>query len=341
MAGRRLAVPSPRFSAAEPCHDVVTARPSAAGEGTSDHGVMLPLVSVIVPVAGPLAGLGACLDALECQTYPRARYEVIVVDNGAEQSCREMIADRASVLQIQESRPGSYAARNAGLRVARGTVLAFTDADCAPATDWIEHGVRRIQASPDCGLLAGRIEVVPRDPARPSLVELYEVVLGFPQQSYVANGRFGATANLFTRREVMDAVGPFDPRLPSSGDLDWGRRVHEAGYRLAYADEVRVSHTARGRFAELRAKARRVALGARILWADQPGTYLRSILADLRLPLADVRMVLGHAGLRGPKARLGVIALHVSLRALRAWDKIRYVLPGLRDRDACARDLAP
>src|SRR6185503_20329850 len=121
---------------------------------------------------------------------------------------------------VREEAAGAYTARNRGVTAARGEVLAFTDADCIPGRRWLEHGVRALTRVPRCGLVAGRIEVFARDPRHPRASELYEAAAAFRQQDYVQRWRFGATANLITRREVFESVGAFDGRLRSLGDRE-------------------------------------------------------------------------------------------------------------------------
>src|SRR4051812_27832091 len=96
-----------------------------------------PFVSVIVPVFNQSEPLRACLRALNGQTSPRARFEVIVVDNGSTDPVSVPTGSHSTVRVEGESKPGSYAARNRGVAIARGSVIAFTDADCVPAADWV------------------------------------------------------------------------------------------------------------------------------------------------------------------------------------------------------------
>src|SRR5262245_61424835 len=94
-----------------------------------------PFVSVIIPVFGDVEPLATCLDHLEHQTYSRACFEVIVADNGCPDLARAVRGRDVRV--VREPKPGSYAARNAGLAIAAGEIIAFTDADCLPSADWI------------------------------------------------------------------------------------------------------------------------------------------------------------------------------------------------------------
>jgi glycosyltransferase involved in cell wall biosynthesis len=227
------------------------------------HPAQRPFVSVIVPVRDDGPRLALCLEALRRQDYPRECFELIVVDNGSADSSPDVaraLADRVE----HEGRPGSYAARNRGLAVAQGQLIAFTDSDCIPEPDWLRRGVERLQRHPEISIVGGRIVLFARDPARPTAAELYELSLAFPQEMYVVERHFAATANLLTRRHVVDEIGPFDHTLLSGGDQEWGRRAHRAGHTLAYAPEVLVRHPARRTFRELSAKARRTK-GGRIV----------------------------------------------------------------------------
>lgn len=218
----------------------------------------LPFASVIVPVRDGAERLADCLSALDGQWYPRDRREVIVVDNGSARPPTALVAAHEGAQLVHEGEAGSYQARNTGLRAARGDVVAFTDADCRPCPEWLAAGVACLAADPGVGAVAGRIRVTPRDARRRRAVELYELRHAFPQATYAAVRHFGATANLFTRRAVIDDVGVFDAGLLSGGDREWGLRVHEAGYAVRYCPSAVVEHPARDTWAALYEKFLRV-----------------------------------------------------------------------------------
>ncbi len=212
---------------------------------------MDPFVSIIIPVYNDAVALETCLKALAHQTYPT--YEIIVVDNGSSHldAITTLVEQCPKAVLSHEAKPGSYAARNRGISIAQGDIIGFTDADCIPDPEWIAQGVTLLLQYPDCGLVAGRIDLFFQDPSHLTAVELYDSVLAFPQQSFLKQEQFAATANIFTFKRVLDDVGSFDDRLKSSGDVEWGQRVYRAGYQQIYGDSVRVQHPARASWSQL------------------------------------------------------------------------------------------
>ncbi|MGL5095876.1 MAG: glycosyltransferase, partial [Planctomycetia bacterium] len=268
-----------------------------------------------------------CLDALACQTYSADRFEVIVVDNASEQTLEPAIAGRPNVTLAFEAQKGSYAARNRALTLARGAVLAFTDSDCIPTETWLMNGVTRLLADDGLGIVAGNVTLFFHDPAKPTPTELYELVWAFPQELYVTKHHYGVTANLFTRRSVIDHVGPFDGRMRSSGDHDWGNRVHHAGYRLTYAPDAVVRHPARKSFRDMQKKIIRTTGGNRDLLFKEgrykPFRYFLSAIVDMLAPYRLVARVCSDAKLTTNWQRLQVLAVTLGIRWTRATTKLK------------------
>lgn len=287
----------------------------------------LPLVSVVIPVRDDPDGLRICLRALEAQDYPADRMEVLVVDNGSASPVDALVAQHGGVRLLEETAGGSYAARNRGCAAASGEVIAFTDADCIPDPGWLRAGVSAVAAPGDVGLIAGRIDVVVPDRARPTPVEAYELLHAFPQERYARHHGFAATANAFTRRDVLERVGCFDPSLRSGGDKEWGSRVRSAGYEVRYCPDALVHHPARRTLRELRTKFARVLEGERILRV-RAGSALEGP-ADLgwwrRLapPLRAIARAWKGRQLLGSRAKLAYTAGIVLARYVGLWVGLR------------------
>ena len=201
-------------------------------------------VSVIVPVRNRRQLLRRLLDGLAVQTYPD--FEVIVVDDGStDGSAEEGRVDAARgrpVRVVQGPAAGAVQARAAGVAVATGEILAFTDSDCVPRPDWLERGVAAVEAG--AGVVQGR--TVPSRPMGP-----LERAMNVDRD----DGIF-ATCNVFYRRGAYEAAGGFDlaagqamgfrPGAQARGLgfgedtlLGWRVRRAEGG---AYAPEAVVEH---------------------------------------------------------------------------------------------------
>jgi glycosyltransferase involved in cell wall biosynthesis len=218
-------------------------------------------ISVIIPVFNNIEALIICLQALENQTYPPNLYEVIVVDNGFDDNLEDLITQFKQARFTSESRPGSYAARNQGIAIAKGEILAFTDSDCIPNQDWLANGIKYLLSVPNCGLVAGKINFFYQNPQSPTAIEIYDSVTFLDQKKYIEKHHYGATANLFTFKKVFEKVGFFNCNLKSGGDKEWGKRVFSHGYSLIYADDSYVNHPARASFKEMYKKIARTREG--------------------------------------------------------------------------------
>lgn len=259
-----------------------------------------PLISIIIPVYRDWQRLELCLQALHAQSLPQEQLEVIVVNNDPEHKPWTR-SPLANLEIITEARPGSYAARNAGIRAAKGDLLGFCDADCIPDPDWLKTAASFLQARQDISRLAGRIELIYEDSTNPSLAEKHERVFAFRQDWHVQSGA-GVTANMFAWRQVFDEVGLFEETLLSGGDLEWGHRAHKAGFVIAYLPEAVVWHPARYSEQQLRQKARRVCSGyIRVNKADirkNPLNALYHGLCMLKPPIKAGKMIFARQDLR-------------------------------------------
>jgi len=215
------------------------------------------MVSVIVPVLNDPDGIRRCVDALHRQSYPRSRYEVIVVDNGSTGSTIDVLSALEVTVLSETDQLGSYAARNTGLRAASGGVVAFTDADCVPSERWLEEGIEAMQIE-RADLVGGNVRFALS--ARPSGAEIWDSITNMQVEQNIRERQVAKTANLFVRRAVFDAIGPFPGTLRSGGDVAWTGTATRNGFSLVFARKAEVVHAAR-RLGRLMAKQFRVGVG--------------------------------------------------------------------------------
>lgn len=270
--------------------------------------------SVIVPVYEHWHLVPTLLQCLTAQTLPRDEFEILLVDNGSSKfTPPDTLPPNARVLECQT--PGSYAARNAALREARGEWLAFTDADCRPTPTWLEQ--LQTAATNNTTLLAGVVDVV-SDAEKPNAYEMYDMVKGIPQAWYVRRG-YSATANLAVPRRIVEELRGFDEKRFSGGDADFCLRAKIRGHRLRFVPEAIVKHPARDSWGAIATKARRVKGGQiragssrrRLFWAlrtlSPPVDLIIRFLRVRRLPLR-YRLIAAAVQLRVWTLELGVLA---------------------------------
>lgn len=263
-----------------------------------------PLVSVIVPVYNDPEGIRTTLTSLTEQTY--GRYEIIVVDNRSTDETRDVAAEfgeRFDAVTVLDERrdQSSYAARVRGIRYASGDVLAFIDADMTVEREWLDDAVERME---DAQLDYMGCNVQLYTPGEESLVGKYNRLNGFPVDDYVSDLHFAPTCGLLVRREVFEAVGPFDTRFVSGGDREFGHRVHAAGFDLGYAEDVPMYHPARTTLTSLVRKAVRIGRGKQQMRQYYPDRYGHPVL------------MLFHPGLYSPTHPEQISS------AFRDWDRL-------------------
>jgi glycosyltransferase AglE len=226
--------------------------------------VSQPHVSVVIPVLNGAMWIADCLGALAVQDYPTERFEVIVVDNGSTDGTREIVASHGVRLLDELGTRSPYAARNRGIGEAGGDVLAFTDADCVPAVNWLTEGVRPI-ADGSADLVGGNVRFTLKQ--RPATAELLDAAINIEMRLNIRHHGVAKTANLLAHRKVFDAVGLFPAEVRSGGDIAWTGRATAAGFRLVFAEPAEVRKRPR-RLRALLKKQRRVGRGHVRLWRE-------------------------------------------------------------------------
>jgi glycosyltransferase involved in cell wall biosynthesis len=282
-------------------------------------------VSIIIPVFNDAERLKKCLQALENQTYSKDSYEIIVVDNNSEEDIESIVKQFNQARIAHESYRGSYAARNKGISSAKGKILGFTDSDCIPAPNWIEKGVEHLLKTPNCGLVAGKIELFFQNPDNPTAVELYDSMYFLRQKYYVETLNFGATANLFTFKDVFENVGLFNSQLKSGGDQEWGRRVFASGYAQVYSEDTCIAHPARKDLKELQKKMARVVEG--IFYLENQNKlskieFFQGIIKDLKPSLRQILEIFSNTNIKSTRRKLALIKVIYSLKIIKVWNKI-------------------
>jgi len=221
-------------------------------------------VTVVIPTCGDAVSVERAIASILATGYEPL--EVIVVENAPPApSTRNVVARSfagAPVRYLEEPRKGASRARNAGLALAHGDLVAFTDDDVVVDTGWLRNAVTAFELSDAVACVTGRIQALALN-TKPQL--LFEQFAAFdkgperriwrlpesreaePLFPYIP-GHIGSGANVIIRREIAHRVGGFDiqlgPGTPTLGgeDLDLFVRLVQAGYVIVYDPSVLVRH---------------------------------------------------------------------------------------------------
>jgi glycosyltransferase involved in cell wall biosynthesis len=195
-----------------------------------------PLISTVIPAHDAEPHLGACLDSVLAQQGP-FRHEIIVIDDGSRDATADMAASRPGIrlLRLKEN-AGPSAARNAGIAAARGSLVAFLDADDLWPADRLAEGLTILDAHPNIGLVFGDCRVFSDDrvlvPSFFAEAQLDDTFWGdalrvLDQDLKLFRLNYIPTGAVLMRRRHLDAVGGFDPARRLVEDLDlWLRLAH-------------------------------------------------------------------------------------------------------------------
>ena len=226
-----------------PC-DAARSRLSVDDGARPEDASAWPSISVVIPTFGRPRELHACLDAMAKLDYPRERYEIVVVDDGSDPPVGPSADAAASGLRmhwLRQENAGPAAARNAGARVATGEILAFTDDDCKPASDWLSAIVAALAREPR-GLCGGTTtNALERNAFSEASHAIVDVALEHLHAG-VDDLRFFPSNNLALRADGFAAIGGFDASFRTAEDRDLCDRWLRAGRPLVPAPAATVEH---------------------------------------------------------------------------------------------------
>lgn len=192
-------------------------------------------VSIIIPARNEEGCLGALLESLAALQFPQEQVECIVVDHESTDGTAEL-ARNAGARVFQKKGGTVSAARNFGASLAEGEILAFLDADCTIAEDWLSRALPYL-ADPRVGVV-GSYYVVPLDSASWVREALHKQTQMRPKFS---EGKWIPAGNMLIRREVFQKCGGFDESLTTCEDVDICARIAKE-YRVIEDTTIRCLH---------------------------------------------------------------------------------------------------
>ncbi len=217
---------------------------------------MTVAASVIIPTCNRAADLHHCLHALAEQSLSPAQFEVLVIDDGSSDDTAKVVEtfrgnSHLDVRYHYQPNRGPAAARNRGIGLARGDLVAFTDDDCRPDPEWLADLLAALPSDSRCAGVGGRTIRL-----RESMTARYMDAIGMMNPRIKGDQVLWlVTANALYRRSCLEEIGGFDERFPRPGgeDVDLSARLRSHGYYFTTTVRALLRHnhrdTLRGLFA--------------------------------------------------------------------------------------------
>ncbi|HWR25538.1 MAG TPA: glycosyltransferase family 2 protein [Methanosarcina sp.] len=212
-----------------------------------------PFVSIVVGIRNEERFIEECIESLLKLDYPRDLYEIIIVDGMSTDKTRDLV-EKYPVKLLLNERKNVSAARNLGVKNARGDFVAFTDGDCKVDPQWLKILMREMQAAPeDVVCVGGPNLIFDTDP-------VFGRVVGYSQETFLGSGGSAQSknstkkhyvsslpnCNAMYRKHAIQEVGGFDEKFLVGQDGDLNYRIGKKGHKFLYIPDAQVLHHRRG-----------------------------------------------------------------------------------------------
>ena len=206
-----------------------------------------PFVSIIIPTRNVGKFIGQCLESLNNLDYPKDKYEVIIADSESTDET-PLIARKYGAILVSTPKRSVCAGRNEGFKIAKGEIVAFSDADCVMDKNWIKNSVKYFE-DPAIGGVGGP-NLSPADDT--SFAKAVSFILNQPL--FLAGSVYGRVlknirevkslpgCNIILKKEALNKVMPVDETILGGEDFFMNQKIRQSGYRLIYTPDTFVWH---------------------------------------------------------------------------------------------------
>ncbi len=187
----------------------------------------LPFLSVIIPVYNAERHIAEAIESVLSQQYPSL--EILAVDDGSTDSSAKILQSFPEVSYYYQTNGGPAAARNHGLKLAKGEFILFLDADDLFPAGKIRQQLAYFEQNPRLEMVMGKSQFFFEDGSS-------KTVFRFPDETYqVVSVLLGS--GLY-RKSIFGKAGLFDEGLHFSEDFDWFNRVREQEIPFLVTDDI-------------------------------------------------------------------------------------------------------
>lgn len=211
-----------------------------------------PLVSLILPIRNEAAYLERALDAINSQTYPSDRIEIIVVDGGSTDGTLVIVQERMArdprISLLGGPGVNTPMAMRIGIEAAAGNIIAKVDGHGWMNDQFVDVAVASLLADPGLGCVGGIIEPVATSPLERAIAIARFSRFGVGGGVYTLSERTQETDTVQCgayRRAALDDAGGFDAAMAYGEDEELNHRVRSAGWRILLHAGMRFSYRVR------------------------------------------------------------------------------------------------
>ena len=191
-------------------------------------------LSFVIPAYNEEAYLDACLQSILEETRTcDAQTEIIVVNNASTDRTRDIALRYPGVVLVDEPRKGLTYARQAGLQVCSGSLIANVDADSRLPKGWLVKVLAAFDSNPELVSFSGPLVYYDLTRTQGALVRIFYLLAW---TTYMTNrfilrvGSMVQGGNFVVSRSAMERIGGYDLSIAFYGeDTDIARRLNECG----------------------------------------------------------------------------------------------------------------
>jgi GT2 family glycosyltransferase len=203
-----------------------------------------PVFSVVVPTFHRPGALAALLRGIAANCFPKNQVEVIIVDDSGCGDLEDVIApfrECFPVIALRTPHLGPGPARQAGVDVAQGEYLAFTDDDCVPDPDWLAELKAGLEANPGCAVGGALFNGLPENVFSSTAHMIFDYLVQYYAPSEVD---YVGTGNVAYPAAAFRAIGGLDRnwRIWGGEDRDLCRRWRGSGGRFVFHSAAKIAH---------------------------------------------------------------------------------------------------
>ena len=204
------------------------------------------IFSIIVPFLNEQQYLEQCMKSLLNQDFNKNEYELIFIDNGSTDRSKEIVSKYKEILLLQENKPSAYIARNRGLAIAKGNIIAFTDADCEVKNNWLTNIYKGMEGNNAMIVLGKRYFSQDKSFSLKMFEDWENAKAEVTFANFDSKYYFSYTNNMAVRTEVFQKIGFFteDISLALTGDVEFVQRcvLKYPNVKIMYLEDMKIRH---------------------------------------------------------------------------------------------------